>query len=333
MGYNNQNEIMRNIVLTLMTLLFLVNCSNVPRKSVEEPLSNKELSAWLKEDTFFVNEYYKEFRDWWETLDQIEQVKYAEVTYQRLDNYIKYDNDSIIWTPFQQQCKEEWIVKYGKSLSKADSIIAYWDSVSQEHLSMMSKFAKIELKKINTEYYAYIGGIKNVDLGFLITPLQGTIQQIRFEYAYGAKINETTSNKRNCICTSPITSPSIKWWEVPYSERERFGGETAASFLRDYDMIINITSIRKDNINYNIDDIDVPKAVKSYLDAQKDEWSARYMLDYYKKEVITSIIQSDYVDEWKYYYQKKDIELEKHDNICFDLYSSFLKYYFDKKFK
>ncbi len=323
---------MKNSIL-IITLLCLVSCSNIPKKSIEQPLSNKELSTWLKEDTFFVTQYYKDIRDWWETLDQLEQIKYSEVTYQRLDSYIKFDNDSAMWGPFQRQCKEEWNINYSTSINKADSIIAYWDSISQEHLSMMNKFAKIELKKIDTEYYAYIGGIKNVDIGFLITPLQGGIQQIKFEYAYGAKINETTSNSRSCICTSPITSPSLKWWEVPYSERETFGGKTADSFLRDYNMIIKITSIRKDNVNYNIDDINVPKTVKSYLNAQKDEWRAQHMLDYYKKDVITALIQPDYVDEWTYYYQKKEKELEKHDKVCFDLYSSFLKYYYDKKFK
>ncbi len=324
---------MKKIFISLITLLCFVSCSNVPKKSVEQPLSNKELAAWLKEDTLFVTEYYTDFRDWWETLDQIDQIKYSEVTYRRLDDFIKFDNDSTKWNPFKRQCDEEWQIQYGPSITKADSIIAYWDSVSQEHLSMMSNFAKVELKKIDTEYYTYIGGIKNVDLGFLITPLQGAIQQIRFEYAYGAKINESTSNQHSCICTSPITSPSIKWWEVSYSERDIFGGKTADSFLRDYDMIIKITSIRKDNVNYNIDDINIPKSVQSYLKAQKDEWSARYMLDYYQKEVITSLIQPDYMDDWSYYFQKHNQEMEKHDKICFDLYSNFLKYHFDKKYK
>lgn len=323
---------MKKYLLFLIVSLGMISCSNVPRKSVSEPLSDKEIANWLKEDTLFISEYYQDFREWWETLDQIERVKYSEITYKRLNDYIQYEYDTARWTPFENQSGEEWKKIYGPSIIKADSIINYWDSLNREHLTMMNQLVKVDLKKIDTEYYAYIGGVKNVDLGFLITPLQGTIQQLRFEYSYGAKINSKKSNFHSCICTSPISSPSIKWWEVAYSERERFGGETATSFLRDYDMDIKITSIRKDNINYNIDDIDIPKSVKSYLDSQKDEWSIKYMTNYYKKGVIVDLVKSDYLDEFDYFISKKNEELKKYDSLCFSLFSDFLEFHFHKRF-
>lgn len=322
---------MKKVFLLLTLFICLIGCSKIPNKSIEQTLSNNEISSWLKEDTLFISDYYVNFREWWGTLDQISQAKYSEVTYRRLYEFLKYSNDTTQWMPFEKQCKEEWQIKYGASIIKADSIIAYWDSLSRAHSEMMNGLVTIELKKIDTEYYEYIGGVKNVDIGFLITPMQGTIQQVRFEYEYAPKLTETKSVKHSCICTSPISSPAIKWWEVDYSERERFGGETANSFLRDYNMNIKITGVRKNNTNYNIDDISIPESVRSYLDAQEDEWSARYMSDFYKKEVILSMIQSDYVEEWKYCSNKRMERLAAYDKLCHDIFSNFIEYHFDKE--
>ena len=57
------------------------------------------------------------------------------------------------------------------------------------------------------------------------------------------------------------------------------------------------------------------------------------MSDYYKKEVILDLVQSDYIDKFNYCYNKRNEELQKYDALCFSLFSNFLEYYFNKKFK
>ncbi|RNC65130.1 hypothetical protein [Proteiniphilum sp. X52] len=150
-----------------------------------------------------------------------------------------------------------------------------------------------------------------------LTPLQGTVEQIRFNYGYQAKINSDSKyyEKHRCIETDPLSAPRIGYWEVSYSDRDKFAGKNVSTFLRDYNLYIEVTNIRKDGVNISKDDFNIPKSVSDYFDYGED---VDFMRDYYKDDVIKELINTDYVGKWEYSSKKADEVREKKDKLCFD---------------
>src|SRR5690606_11242540 len=149
--------------------------------------------------------------------------------------------DSTFWRPKYEQWDKDWEKTYSKYLNSADSVLNYWQKFKEEN--SLSKYVKIELISIRKEYYDYIGGLKEVDLGFRMTPLKGPVQQFRFNYGFKAKIHGESAyyEKHRCIETDPLLSPRIGYWEVKYSEKDKFAGKNVETFLRDYDFHIEVT--------------------------------------------------------------------------------------------
>jgi len=117
----------------------------------------------------------------------------------------------------------------------------------------LDKYVKIELANISKEYYDYIGELKEVNLGFRMTPLQGAVQQIRFDYGYKAKIHgdDNYYEKHRFIETDPLNSPRIGYWEVDYSDNDKFAGKNVETYLRDYNVYIEVVEIRKDGKGFS----------------------------------------------------------------------------------
>ncbi|MEJ0104195.1 MAG: hypothetical protein WDO19_17235 [Bacteroidota bacterium] len=207
------------------------------------------------------------------------------------------------------------IVQLAIYLSKTDSALNYWHKYLEEN--SLNKYVNIELFRIDKEYYEYLGGIREVSLGFRLTPLQGTIEQVRFTYGYKPKINGDNKyyEKHNCISTSPFSSPTTKYWEVGYSDKDNFAGKNVETFLRDYNLYIEITSIRKDGINISTDDVSIPEKVSACFKYEKD-YPALFELS--KEELIKDIINKDFNNKWEYRNKKADEVREKKDKLCFD---------------
>jgi len=302
---------MKRLLFIFIFCISIVSCNYIPDKSVAEKLSTEELSKAIKKDTIFTS-FYEDVRNRIDELDDIKKAKYYELTYNRLFKYYKFMQDTTYWTPLYKNWEKEWENNFSVYLSKADSTVNYWRIFSEENT--LDKYVKIELATIHKEYYSYIGDIKEVHLGFKLTPLQGKIEQLRFTYGYKAKINEDRYfKKHNCILTSPISSPTIKYWEVDYSDRNNFDGKTVETFLRDYNLEIDITHIRKDGVNINVDDFGIPVEVSNYFTFGKES-----MENFYKKQIIKELIYKDYMDKWEYLIKKSDEVKEKQDKLCFD---------------
>ena len=161
----------------------------------------------------------------------------------------------------------------------------------------LNKYVKVELASIDKEYYDYVGGIKEVNLGFRLTPLQGAIEQIRFNYGYKAKINGDNKyyEKHNCISTAPFSIPIVRYWEVSYSDRDDFAGKIVETFLRDYNLYIEVTDVRKNGVNISADDFYVPKAVLECIENEKDYPS---LLTLSKDDLIKELINKKYLGKW-----------------------------------
>jgi len=294
--------------------LGLTSCNSISNKPVSEKLSADELSKAIKSDTTF-SSFYENIRKSTDEMSDIKKAKYNDVTYRRLFKYFKFITDTVYWKALSEKWEKEWATKYALYLPKADSVLNYWHKYVEEN--SLNKYVNIDLSQIAKEYYAYIGGLKEVNLGFRLTPLQGTVEQIRFTYGYKPKINGDNKyyEKHSCISTSPFSSPIIRFWEVGYSDRDDFAGKDVETFLRDYNLYIEITSIRKDGINKSIDDISIPQKVTECFENEKDY---PVLFELSKEELIKDIINKDFITKWEYKNKRADEVRGKKDKLCFN---------------
>lgn len=310
---------MKHKFLIFLFAGILGSCNNISDKPVSEKLSIDELSRAIKKDTMF-SSFYENIRKNIDEMDDIKKAEFNDVTYRRLFKFVKFSQDTVYWNPLIQKWEKEWETDFGLYSLKADSVIDYWKKFLDEN--SLDNFVKIELVKIDKEYYDYIGDLKEVDLGFKLTPSKGRIEQICFNYGYKAKIDsDNFYKKHNCILTSPFSSPVVKYWEVDYSDKDDFGGKSIETFLRDFDIEIKITAIRKDGENISTDDFHIPKEVSNYLNFGNEEM----MKDFYKVEIIKNLIYSDFIEKWKYIIQRADVIREKEDKLCFDFLGELYK--------
>ncbi|RYG06831.1 MAG: hypothetical protein EOO07_28530, partial [Chitinophagaceae bacterium] len=160
----------------LLWLLFgfatvLTSCSKISNRPVIEKLSIEELSSAVKSDTSFSG-FYDGLRKNVDELDDLKKAKYNDVTYRRLFSYYKFLQDTTFWKPLVGQWEKEWAMKFGSYSSKGDSTIKFWKKYRAEN--SLNKYVKIELVNIRKEFYESIGELREVSLGFKLTPLQGT---------------------------------------------------------------------------------------------------------------------------------------------------------------
>jgi hypothetical protein len=303
----------RLTILIFGLAIILSSCNKISDKPVSEKLSTDELSDAIKSDTSFTS-FYENIRKKVDDIDDIKKAKFNDVTYRRLFKYYKFLQDTIYWKPFNEKWEKEWKNDFGIDITKADSTVNYWKKYLAEN--SLDKYVKVELAQIDKEYYDYIGELKEVNLGFRLTPLQGTIEQIRFNYGYQAKINgDKYFEKHNCISTSPFSSSIIRYWEVGYSDKDDFAGKSVGTFLRDYNLQIEITSIRKNGLNISTDDFNIPEVVSDYFTFVAND---EMMREYYKEKIIKSLVNKDYLDKWEFINKKADEIREKEDKLCFD---------------
>ena len=283
---------MRTInILGLLTLLFLLSsCHDNLNKSILEPLTVEELKSEMKKDSDFIS-FYEEFQRIREKkLDSdVVQAKYGDLTYKRIWDVITYSRDSSTFEDIQKEAKSRYNAQkkdYSKSL---DSLRHYWKAQAAKYNP--NSYVKIEFENIKREYYSSSSVLKSVNIGFNITALKGTLEQLKFSYLIKSKISEGERSYWNdergyCILSCPIYSSSVCYWELPYSLKDALQYKTAFEVQRDYDIIINVSRVRINGENIDAADFSMPYDISSYLSDPKDE--------YYRDLVIHEYIDESY---------------------------------------
>jgi hypothetical protein len=248
-------------------------------------------------------------------MDDIKKAKFNDVTYSRLFEYYKFLRDTTYWKPLSEQWEKEWRKEFGMYSTKADSTLNYWKRYLAEN--SLDNYVKIELADISKQYYEYIGGLKDVHLGFRMTPLRGPVQQIRFDYGYRAKIHgdDKYYEKHRCIETNPLNSSQISYWEIGYFDKDEFAGKNLETFLRDYNVYIEVVEIRKNGVNMSTDDFAVPKEVTECLEVEKEYPT---LFEMYKDDIVKNLIKKDYIGKWEYKNKKAEEIQENEDKLCYD---------------
>ena len=256
--------------------LFICSCNNIPNTSIFEPLDTKTLAGIIKQDSLFTS-FYEELQEKTSQFNEIEKAKFDDITYRKLYSMVEFSRDTSELNPKYRQWQQEWDDQFGMYAAKADSVIRYWEQYKKDNA--LDRFVKIEFSAIDKEYYSYSYDVKNVHFAFKLTPLKGKVDQIRFNYRYSAKINDVQyAESHSCISTAPFSTTVIRYWEADYRDERRLKYTTSSEFKRDYNIVFEITEVRKDGINYDIGDLDIPESVESVFKTDSVQYPALYQM-------------------------------------------------------
>lgn len=284
---------MKNVLKLFLVIIFLTSCENYMDKSIIIELSEKEIQKSLEGDSLIYN-FHKEFKVYRDTLSsngglkkKFEPITYSDIRILREVYGKEYDSfrDSIK----ENILKPKWEEEFGYIDTKIDSVLSfYYDNPID-----LSKYVKVELSKVNTEYYGSIGGISEVNLGFKLTPLKGTIQQLIFSFTYTPKIGGKSYSHRYRT-VEPFNRSIVRYWEVDYSEKRELGGETPYTFMRDYDVSIQIEKIRYKNENLSKEREDIPFEVEMLKKSIDGDLSISVGLTNDDRDLISNLMVESY---------------------------------------
>lgn len=293
------------------------SCTDYLNKPLAEPMSVEDLKDAIKQDSAFLDFYetVQKFRkDFF--AEDLNQVKYGDLTYRRLYDYVNTLNDTLFTKPLYDKAQNEWDSKYSIYASKVDSVAAYWKKYEEEN--SLSSYVSIEFRTLDKEYYTYSHDVRNVNLGFRLTPLKGTIEQVKFSYEVTSKLDSKVSSywnddKGNCISTSPFSSSVVRYWEAPYSLENKLKYKSTEDFLRDYDVEIKVTAVRVNGENLSEDSMLTPSSVKDYL---------RFQSPFWESFLIKECIYPDYKSVDDIYDELYQEALKSLDNLCYEFAAS-----------
>lgn len=300
---------MKKLLLFILAGTLLTACNSIPNKSVFEELTTDELSSAIKQDPEF-GDNYTAIRLVTEltSFSDVQKAQYKDVTYRRLNKYLKHSDDEEYWKSRKEAWGKEWDETLSKDLAKVDEKVEYWNDYLLKN--SLSKYAKVELSRFIVTHYSYIGGVDDAYICFNITPMDSaTIEQIKFTYSYGYKIDGGSNRiTQNCIYSSPITGKKEGSWEIPYSEKDNFDGMTVDKFLQNYDLNITITDVRINGKNYTWEDLNIPDAIIKFWAEDTPE----------TRDAVAALVNPDYVGREQYIANKVDEELKEYDELCFE---------------
>lgn len=307
---------MKKIYFLSIALLLLTSCNNGLNKSILEPLSVEELKSNIKNDESFAD-FYSEVQEIREFImkSDITQAKYADLTYKRVRKYMDKVSDTTSIKEFEVEQKELYEKQYPNYDNKVDSILLYWKEYKDSYA--LDSFVTIEFDDLWKEHYSYSDKIKNVNIGFKITPLKGTIEQLIFRYCIKSKISNDGSmsflDSHRCLASNPINSPKTLYWEADYSDEKYLKHMSSSQVLRDYDFNIEIVEVRTNGENISEKIEKIPSSVQGALRSD-------IMKEYYSTEIVKEFIDSSYIGFQEFYHDAIIDKQKQIDPLVFEMF-------------
>ncbi len=307
-------------IATLLILILTAACSGPTKKSIFEELSMEELKNELKKDTLF-EKTYKLVKFATDSLikDEIERIKWSDLTYKRVHELVLLSIDTTFLNPQKEIFFREWQNKFLPILEDIDSTSNYWKDFRDEN--SLEKYVDIELVSIDKEYYSYSYGIKNINLGFRLTPLKGKIDQMRFSYLITSKLEEDDKtsylsilDKNWCRMSRPFSKPTVRYWKADYSDEKKLESRNVETLFRDYNVLIKIDEIRIDGFNLNEESLNIPKSIKNYWKYEDLD----YLSDLYAEDVASELLGKKYHAKSQYVNSKVDSIIKSKDSIAYN---------------
>jgi hypothetical protein len=299
---------MKNYVYTLCFLL-LTSCSSYSDKSIFEKLTQEELEE-ASQDSIFLKVF--------QIVQDIEanegesdafKDKFSNLTYGEIIEFVKYATDTERIKEFDEKWEDKWTEKYGEYESQSDRVIKKWKAALDS--SDLDNYVSIELKEIRPVYYRSMNVLKDVELGFEITPLKGGIEQLVFNYRFQPKIEEgeesvySILDSEGCRLTRPLPKKGMYYWDASYSDRDWLAKTSMNDFNRDYNLIIDVRKIRIDGENRKNDMSDIPFDVRQYFDPTTDN----KMKTFYLHQILKMEFGDKFISKTAYLSDKSEEHL------------------------
>lgn len=307
-----------------LLLILIISCSNPTKKNIFEKLTVEDLKIAIKKDTLFEDTYKLiEFQKDSVLTTELDKIKWTDLTYKRIHDFIKFTADTIISKPLREEFKKQWEIKYGKIASEIDSVSNYWKKYAKEN--SLDQYVRVELARIDKEYYTYAGGIKNVNLGFKLTPLKEKVEQMRFGYKIEVKLDEDDEKSEYssilssldyswCRMSSPFSKPTTQYWEASYTNEKLLQSRNVETFLRDYNIHFIIDEIRINGKNIDRNELGIPKSIERHWEYENKE----YLKDLYMDDVAKELLNKAYVKDYEFINEKFDSVYKKEDKLSYD---------------
>ena len=304
--------------------LIIASCSNPTKKKIFEKLTVEELKSAIEKDTLFADTYKLiELKKDSVLKSELDKVKWTDLTYKRIHDFVKYVSDTTNSKPLREKFKKQWAEKYGTIESQVDSLSSYWKNFAEEN--SLGQYVKVELVTLDKEYYSYAGGIRDVNLGFKLTPLKGKIDQMRFGYKIESKLDEDNAENEYssilssldyswCRMSRPFSKPTTRYWEASYSNKKILESRSVKTLLRDYNLKIIVDEVRINGQNIDKDHLGIPKSIERHWEYENRE----YLTDLYINDVAKELLNKEYVKDYEFINQKFDSVYREKDKLSFE---------------
>lgn len=110
-------------MLCMVSIMGLVSCGNTLNKTIDEPLSFKEI---VNVDDSVFSRIYDTYRKRFDTLPTSLKVKYHDITYREILDYKKREIEIHSDTALKKSFESDWYNEYYDAIHKGDSLIEYW---------------------------------------------------------------------------------------------------------------------------------------------------------------------------------------------------------------
>ena len=324
---------MKKVVFLLCTLIAVTGCNGGLNKSFMEPLDSKELKSILEKDEDF-GPFYDELQELRDMVSSsaTRQAKYGDISYKRLYKYTNLLTDTTVLRSIYNSVESDYEKQYDKYDQAIDSALNYWCDYYSKY--SLDSLVRVEPKDIRTTYYSYIGGVKDVNIGFQITPLKGRIDQLVFRYCIKPQITSDGKmdyyDSHRCLASSPISSQKTLFWEASYSDEKSLQRKSMSEVLRDYVFIIEIEEVRVNGENMEQKISAIPKHVlplvknKDLCSDEKSNWKSDVIVDCLDPEFVP--IADKVKEETLAHFKKADPTIYE---MFFDLFGDEINEAFD----
>lgn len=304
---------MRKVILSLFSVILLVSCNKIPSKPIYEELTIDELEKAMKADPSF-GKFYDEVMEanFAEELSPSQKAKYKGVTYDKMFKYINYLNDDAHWHEMDSIWKLEWRKENADAVTKADSVIEYWNAYRDNANALVSSYVTAEIGEVavrtatDTEWIGYRTVEKtrkylHFIVNFTLADSVDFIDKIDYEvywydkYGMFAKTSETDVKNINHIESYDVYNTRLLPDDRPKKvciSKIKIGNQTIVGFNRHI----------------------VPQRVLNYWDYNSLGSYERIVEDYTDGELESLL---DYRET------KKDEALQKFDRLCYEFAGEF----------
>lgn len=322
---------MKYLIPIIVSVLF-ISCNNPSSKSLMTKLTPEEINTLSKKDTLFKDFYEKlvVVRDS-VLVSEVEKSEYVELTYGDYLNLSDFYGDTIYWKKMDKGIEERWESEFQPIEKEIDSVVDFY--VKRYEKNNLNNYLKIELDRVKTDYYSYTSGVKDVSLGFKLTPLKGTVQQVVFYYSIEPKIDEDKEDPlfgnllkdlNGCRSTTPFSRPVVRYWNVGYDWKDVLSGSSKNEVLRDYNIEIEIDRIRVNDTNLHKKDSELPYDIEQYIKYKESD----IMVSYYEESISKEYLNKRFVSLWDFKFKVQDSIINTNEK--FKKIREIEKKYFDR---